>query len=1415
MADPEAEEYYSTTLRHYSPLYGLDGFARRKRDIEISRCFQTEGPTSYIWGNDMPEFRPLLSAVQIVQIACGSQHCGFLSASGQLYTYGGNDVFQCGLGDDAAPYVSEPTLVSSLVQKTVTSVMCGPGQSAALTEDDVLHFWGVDAVTQKRVAKPSPFRHWSKIGERKKLMQLHFGPQHVTVLVRNMGRSGSMATEVWAWGASNRGQLGLSDENWGGIGPSNMTPRGGKSDVKRHPLLVTALFGKHVIQLAGSESHMAALTYDGDLYLWGQNRHGALGVNSGSYVVGLPSIVPGLEEVYGASVSCGDDFTVLMSKEGHVYTWGLGERGQLGHGDRETRLVPTVIESLREEGHFALSAYCGSAHSCIVTSETLALFFGGGSDFAINPVSEEDALSPTELAANPVGLGLGSNFTVAVFGELQRISDIPELQEENAEALPDLRAMAPKSSPPPTSKEGTRKQVKIRNDSKTLLDDLPDSDEEEDTKHSLGRNTSNAFSWIKDVDTSTLKPEAPNYVATKEVEADVSISRSDPAVQSVETDPPTATSASVPPTATFDLAPPTATFDLAPPTATFNSAPPTTTLDSPSSPAQTEQARTPPSSSVPAARGESLMRPSPSMPTKLSEGGTSSAKGQPAALLSLPPVVEADPSPGKPPALVSGRRSPRNPSPRKPTPGKPSQKPPGIVPVGRKPRPKSSMSTAGQRPPGRELPPALIDGGTQPPPLRQKAPTLGSGPPPAGVPPPVSPRTLSRMTSEGSLTNIRVSKRGRGRGRGRGAVADSRATGPPAPLPPAGQPRPKHFPANTPPPLVPPPVQPARPPQGSKRPLVPFQAATDVPSPQGSAPPRGPPPLRGPPPAVAPIPGRLMADPSRSRSKTSLEYSPRSGGVPPPLSPGASQKRFSNLPPPPQRIPSNAGVARGQGKTPILRLNSGSRPVPAPIPPAPTAFGRNVSGNQSIIALPKRVMNDAAKLPIRLTIIKAEGFKGELDARVRLSQSRSSSQMDSDSTHPVFGAKKSAEWNQEFELYVTPSHSTWFLNLESVGVKEKTPRTLGRFSLHVLGMKNLKANVVEHMSLRDLDHGTVHLRISLLTVDWSPSVLMNGTANPEAGGDLNMTDKSALAVTPSNSLTPVGKTSSNSVSEAPVGRPQKKRQNRKRMSMYITGGLKKDKLELSGPTNFQHVENSGGEQPKAPHALKSAPSPLTASADTGTAQERDRKGSKTKKPKSSKKTKDLPLYDPDPDPSQPGIGLFIIRITNSFGQYVGCLRALSSGRFVADKDINLDDLSKTDEEFIFEHQLCRKKARGADCEFSGLRNMKFQKYLSRPHVGAKLQGTSRMSDDECLNTRRPQWLFFKDKFKESCTVTFAAHSLQLAVSKTTSPLNFEMIPLGDAEDDILSAKVDALLQGDGKGAFFSLPNKEKLTAKGK
>lgn len=81
---------------------------------------------------------------------------------------------------------------------------------------------------------------------------------------------------------------------------------------------------------SGSE-FAAALTDDGRLFAWGQNYFGQLGqgATSGIELTPLEVIVPG---VRWTSFAIGSGFTVALSDDGRLYSWGYNSSGRLGRG---------------------------------------------------------------------------------------------------------------------------------------------------------------------------------------------------------------------------------------------------------------------------------------------------------------------------------------------------------------------------------------------------------------------------------------------------------------------------------------------------------------------------------------------------------------------------------------------------------------------------------------------------------------------------------------------------------------------------------------------------------------------------------------------------------------------------------------------------------------------------------------------------------------------------------------------------------------------------------------------------------------------------------------------------------------------------------------------------------------------------
>ena len=50
------------------------------------------------------------------------------------------------------------------------------------------------------------------------------------------------------------------------------------------------------------------------------------------------------------AVACGDTHTLVVTQDGHLYTFGRNQNGQLGHGNTDDVLSPKLVEALQVRG---------------------------------------------------------------------------------------------------------------------------------------------------------------------------------------------------------------------------------------------------------------------------------------------------------------------------------------------------------------------------------------------------------------------------------------------------------------------------------------------------------------------------------------------------------------------------------------------------------------------------------------------------------------------------------------------------------------------------------------------------------------------------------------------------------------------------------------------------------------------------------------------------------------------------------------------------------------------------------------------------------------------------------------------------------------------------------------------------------
>ena len=73
------------------------------------------------------------------------------------------------------------------------------------------------------------------------------------------------------------------------------------------------------------------------------------------------------ENLEWTQISCGGNHTVALSKKGEVYTWGMNNKGELGHGDNVSRDIPTKVKGL--DGVVVIEICSCGNHTVVLTDK--------------------------------------------------------------------------------------------------------------------------------------------------------------------------------------------------------------------------------------------------------------------------------------------------------------------------------------------------------------------------------------------------------------------------------------------------------------------------------------------------------------------------------------------------------------------------------------------------------------------------------------------------------------------------------------------------------------------------------------------------------------------------------------------------------------------------------------------------------------------------------------------------------------------------------------------------------------------------------------------------------------------------------------------------------------------------------------
>uniref|UniRef100_A0A673N6U2 Probable E3 ubiquitin-protein ligase HERC3 n=1 Tax=Sinocyclocheilus rhinocerous TaxID=307959 RepID=A0A673N6U2_9TELE len=298
--------------------------------------------------------------------------CWGSSASGQL-----------GIGASEA-FVFEPRSCCMFDGKGLKEVVCGSQHSLFLLHDGSVYACGSNSCGQLghdkggwRPACDVPtnrlricidfFRLIKKLCEHR-ISQVMCGNQHCIALSKD--------GQLFVWGENSSGQLGLGKGE-----PSTLSPQ-----------TLRSLCGIPLTQISAGGDHSFALSLSGAVFGWGKNSAGQLGLND-EQDQAVPCHIKFLRSQKVVYISCGEEHTAALTKEGGLFTFGNGSRGQLGHDSTRNEPLPRRVMELM--GTEVSQIACGRHHTlAFVPSTGLVYAFGCNTQGQLGTGLRGNAKSP-------------------------------------------------------------------------------------------------------------------------------------------------------------------------------------------------------------------------------------------------------------------------------------------------------------------------------------------------------------------------------------------------------------------------------------------------------------------------------------------------------------------------------------------------------------------------------------------------------------------------------------------------------------------------------------------------------------------------------------------------------------------------------------------------------------------------------------------------------------------------------------------------------------------------------------------------------------------------------------------------------------------------------------------------------------
>ena len=181
------------------------------------------------------------------------------------------------------------------------------------------------------------------------------------------------------------------------------------------PKKVEAFADQRILAVSVAVSYSLAITADGAVWSWGRGGFGRLGHGDLQDQL-LPKKIEAFADQRVVAVSAGGGHSLALAADGSVWSWGHGGEGRLGHGDDQNHLLPKKVEAIAGQRAIAVSA--GSGHSIAITADGAVWSWGRGDEGQLGHGNQQGQLLPKKIEAfagqRVVDVSAGDDHSLAI-----------------------------------------------------------------------------------------------------------------------------------------------------------------------------------------------------------------------------------------------------------------------------------------------------------------------------------------------------------------------------------------------------------------------------------------------------------------------------------------------------------------------------------------------------------------------------------------------------------------------------------------------------------------------------------------------------------------------------------------------------------------------------------------------------------------------------------------------------------------------------------------------------------------------------------------------------------------------------------------------------------------------------------------